>query len=103
MSTQQPKNPAAQALGRLEIDNGLAERRLRPVAAGRKSWLFAGSQAGAERFADLLSLVSTAEAAGVNPGSYIADILPRVDTWPHRKLDELLPHIWATAGDEETQ
>lgn len=59
--------------GRLEIDNGSAERRLRPVASGRKAWLFAGSPAGAERFADLLSLVSTAEAAGVNPGSYIAD------------------------------
>lgn len=89
--------------GRLDIDNGSAERRLRPVASGRKAWLFAGSQTGAERFADLLSLVSTADAAGVNPGSYIADILPRIETWPHRRLDELLPHAWATADEQLEQ
>jgi transposase len=89
--------------GRLDIDNGSAERRLRPVASGRKAWLFAGSQAGAERFADLLSLVSTADAAGVNPGAYIADILPRIDTWPHRRLDELLPLAWATADEQPAQ
>ena len=89
--------------GRLDIDNGSAERRLRPVASGRKAWLFAGSPAGATRFADQLSLVSTADAAGVNPGSYIADILPRIDTWPHSRLDELLPHAWAAAGEQPDQ
>lgn len=89
--------------GRLEIDNGSAERRLRPVASGRKAWLFAGSPAGAERFADLLSLVSTAEAAGVHPGSYIADVLPRVDSWPHSRIHELLPHLWAVAGEQAAQ
>lgn len=89
--------------GRLDIDNGSAERRLRPVASGRKSWLFAGSQSGAERFADLLSLVSTADAAGVNPGSYIADILPRVGTWPNRRIGELLPHQWGAAGEKTAQ
>jgi hypothetical protein len=60
-------------------------------------------QAGAERFADLLSLVSTAAAAGVNSGSFIADILPRIDTWPHRRLDELLPLAWATADEQPAQ
>lgn len=89
--------------GRLEIDNGPAERRLRPVASGRKAWLFAGSAAGATRFADQLSLVSTADAAGVNPGSYIADILPRIETWPHSKLHELLPHVWAIAEEPTSQ
>jgi transposase len=89
--------------GRLDIDNGSAERRLRPVASGRKAWLFAGSPAGAARFADQLSLVSTADAAGVDPGSYIADILPRIDTWPHRRLDELLPHAWAAAAEQPDQ
>lgn len=79
------------------------ERRLRPVASGRKAWLFAGSPGGAERFADLLSLVSTADAAGVNPGSYIADILPRVDSWPNSRIHELLPHIWAVAGEQAAQ
>ncbi|MEO8182761.1 MAG: transposase domain-containing protein [Deltaproteobacteria bacterium] len=55
------------------------------------------------RFADQLSLVSTADAAGANPGSYIADILPRIDTWPHRRLDELLPHAWAVAEEQSDQ
>jgi transposase len=88
--------------GRLEIDNGCAERRLRPVASGRKSWLFAGSESGANRFADTLSLVSTADAAGVSPGSYIADILPRLDTWPNSRRHELLPHLWAI-GENTTE
>lgn len=87
--------------GRLDIDNGCAERRLRPVASGRKSWLFAGSESGANRFADTLSLVSTADAAGVNPGSYIADILPRIDTCPNSRSHELLPHLWAIGDDEQ--
>lgn len=87
--------------GRLEIDNGCAERRLRPVASGRKAWLFAGSASGANRFADTLSLVSTADAAGVNPGSYIADVLPRIDTWPNARIHELLPHLWALADDRQ--
>jgi hypothetical protein len=39
----------------------------------------------------------------VNPGSYIADILPRISTWPHRRLDELLPHAWAAADDPAAQ
>ncbi len=62
-------------------------------------WSFAGSEGGANRFADQLSRVSTAQAAGVDPGSYIADILRRLDPWPQARLGELLPHPWAI-GDE---
>jgi transposase len=81
--------------GRLEIDNGIAERRLRRLATGRRAWLFAGSPAGAERIAHMLSLVSTADAAGVDPGRYLADLFERIATgWPHRRLDDLLPHRW---------
>jgi transposase len=80
--------------GRLEIDNGSAERYLRRVASGRKSWLFAGSHGGAERFASVLSMVSSAEAAVVDPGSYIRDIIQTVDSWPNKRLSDLLPHKW---------
>lgn len=81
--------------GRLEIDTGAAERRLRRVATGRRAWLFAGSQKGAERIADMLSLVSTAEAAGIDPGRYLKDIYCRIaDGWPQGRLPELLPHQW---------
>jgi len=81
--------------GRLEIDNGEAERRLRRVASGRKSWLFAGSRRGAARFAGMLSVVVTAEASALEPGIYLADILSKVmGGWPQRRLDDLLPHRW---------
>lgn len=81
------------------FDNG--ERYLRRVASGRKSWLFAGSQSGAERFAALLSLVASAQATGADPGSYIADILPQVQTTLASRLDELLPHAWLAAGEQD--
>jgi len=82
--------------GRLEIDNGAAERRLRPVASGRKSWLFAGSENGAERFADMLSLVSSAQAAGVDPGVYLADVIGKLaNGYPSDSVGDLLPHHWA--------
>jgi transposase len=81
--------------GRLEIDNGIAERRLRRLASGRRVWLFAGSPAGAERIAHTLSLVSTADAAGVDPGRYLADLYQRIAAgWPQRRLEDLLPHRW---------
>jgi hypothetical protein len=81
--------------GRLEIDNGSAERRLRRLATGRRAWLFAGSPAGAQRIAHMLSLVSTADAAGVDAGSYLTDVFERIAAgWPNRRLDDLLPHRW---------
>lgn len=86
--------------GRLEIDNGSAERRLRRVASGRKAWLFAGSHGGAKRFADVLSLVSTADAAGADAGRYLPSVISAVDSWPQSKIDELLPHRWRYALEE---
>ena len=86
--------------GRLEIDNGLAERYLRRVASGRRSWLFAGSHDGAKRFADVLSLVSTADAAGADAGQYLPSVIGNVDTWPNSRIDELLPHAWQAALEQ---
>ena len=77
--------------GRLDIDNASAEQKLRYIASGRSAWLMAGSPAKTVKHADLLSLVVTAQAAGVEPGQYLADILPLISDWPHRKL---LPHNW---------
>lgn len=58
---------------------------------------------GIAELVDLLSMVSTADAAGVNPGSYIADVLRRVDSWPTSRIHELLPHICAVAGEQAAQ
>lgn len=81
--------------GRLEIDNGVAERALRGVAVGRRNWLFAGSLAGGERAAALYTVIETAKANGVEPQGYIADILAKLaGGWPAAQWDQLMPWNW---------
>jgi transposase len=78
--------------GRLEIDNGEAERRLKVLALGRKKWLIAGSDAGAERMATNLTVRGTALVHGVDPLAYLTDILRRIaDGIPSSGVAELMP------------
>ena len=56
--------------GRVEIDNNIAERAMRPIGIGRKNWLFAGSDKGGERIANMLTLIETAKMNGHNPETY---------------------------------
>jgi len=77
--------------GRLEIDNNAAERALRAVALGRKNYLFAGSDAGGERAAILYSLIGSAKLNGLDPESYLRDVLTRIADHPIRHIEELLP------------
>jgi len=81
----------------LEIDNNLAERTLRMVAIGRKNWMFAGSEAGAERAAIIYSLVASCKINGIDPFAYFRDVLEKVTTHPASKIDELLPSNWKKA------
>ena len=84
--------------GRLEIDNGIVERELRRVALGRKNWMFAGSDEGAERAAVAFTLLATCRMHGVEPAGYIADLLRKLGAgWPMTRIDELLPDLWARA------
>ncbi|MCP4265589.1 MAG: IS66 family transposase [Candidatus Brocadiaceae bacterium] len=80
--------------GRLEIDNNRIENKIRPVALGRKNWLFAGSQAGAERAALFYSIFGSCKIHGINPFEYLKDILEKVNTHPANNIDELLPMEW---------
>jgi transposase len=92
--------------GTLEIDNseplsaiGLrtmasAERAIRSLAVGRKNWLFAGSDTGGQRAAAIYSLLETAKLNAINPQAWLADILPRIDDHPNKRLHELLPWNW---------
>ena len=80
--------------GRFEIDNNLIENTIRPVALGRKNYLFAGSHEGAKRAALIYSLVATAKRHGVEPFAYLKDLLSRIADYPHRRVVELLPHNW---------
>jgi len=80
--------------GRLEIDNNLIENLIRPVALGRKNYLFAGSHDGAERAAIVYSLVATAKQHHIEPFAYLKDVISRIADHPHTRLAELLPPQW---------
>ena len=87
--------------GRLEIDNNIAERALRGVAVGRRNWLFAGSRAGGERAAALYTVIQTCKANGVDPQTYIADVIAKVAAdWPASRWDELMPWNWMPPVDQ---
>ena len=77
--------------GRASIDNNTAEHSLRPIALGRKNYLFAGSVAGGQRAAALYSLLSTAKLNDLNPSQYLTAVLKRIGQHPINQIDELLP------------
>ncbi len=77
--------------GRIEIDNNAAERALRVVALGRKNFLFAGSDGGGESAATLYSLIGTAKLNGIDPESYLRNVLSRIADHPVNRIEELLP------------
>jgi transposase len=80
--------------GRVAIDNNPAERALRPIGIGRKNWLFAGADTGAETLARAMTVIETAKLNGLNPQAYLADILDRIHDHKINRLDELLPWNW---------
>lgn len=77
--------------GRLEISNNAAENAIRPVALGRKNWLFAGADSGGERAAIFYTLIRTAKLNGLEPEAYLRNLLACIGEHPINRLDELLP------------
>ena len=80
--------------GRVCLSNNAAERALRGIALGRKSWLFAGSDRGGQRAAAMYSLIVTAKMNNIDPQAWLADVLERINSHPNQRLDELLPWNW---------
>jgi transposase len=80
--------------GRICLTNNAAERALRGIALGRKSWLFAGSDRGGERAAVMYTLIQTARLNDVDPQAWLADVLARINDHNVQKLDQLLPWNW---------
>jgi transposase len=80
--------------GRICLTNNAAERALRGLALGRKSWLFAGSERGAERAASMYTLIQTAKLNNVDPQAWLADVLARIADTPQTQISELLPWNW---------
>jgi len=84
--------------GRICLSNNAAERSLRGIALGRKSWLFAGSDRGGQRAAAMYGLIVTAKMNGIDPQAWLADVLARIAEHPASRLDELLPWNWQPAN-----
>ncbi len=84
--------------GRVCMSNNAAERGLRGIALGRKSWLFAGSDRGGMRAAAMYSLIVTAKLNDIDPQAWLADVISRIASHPASKLDELLPWNWKIAA-----
>jgi len=80
--------------GRICLTNNAAERALRGVALGRKSWLFAGSERGGERAAAMYTLIVTAKMNDIDPQVWLADVLARLPDMPVSRIHELLPRNW---------
>jgi transposase len=80
--------------GRICISNNAAERALRGLALGRKSWLFCGSDRAGERAAVIYSLIATAKLNRVDPQAWLADVLARINDHPARHVADLLPWNW---------
>ena len=83
--------------GRICLTNNAAERAIRGLALGRKSWLFAGSDRGADRCAFMLTLIATAKLNDIDPQAWLADVLARIADMPQSRLDDLLPWNWSPA------
>jgi transposase len=80
--------------GKLAIDNNSVERSVRPLALGRKNFLFCGSHASAKRTALLYSLLMTCKLNNVNPYDWLKDVLIRIAEHPISRVAQLLPHNW---------
>ena len=89
--------------GRVAIDNNPAERALRPIGIGRKNWLFAGADAGAETLARAMTIIETAKLNRLDPQAYLADILDRIHDHKINRLDELLPWNWVPVGTTQSK
>jgi len=85
--------------GAVPIDNNAAENAIRPLAVGRKNWLFVGSQLAGERAAVLMSLIESAKLNGHDPWAYLKDVFERLPTLKNRDLAQLLPHNWRPASE----
>jgi transposase len=81
-------------LSRYSLTNNAADRALRGIALGRKSWLFAGSDRGGDRAALMYTLIVTAKLNDVDPQGWLADVLARIAEMPQSRLHELLPWEW---------
>jgi len=83
--------------GQVELDNNWCENAMRPLALGRKNWMFLGSAAAGPRTAAIVSVFETCRRLDVNVREYLLDVLPRLADWPAQRVGELTPSAWLAA------
>ena len=76
------------------LDTNHLERAIRPIAMGRKNWLFCWTEVGAKYVGIFQSLLSTCRVQGINPYTYLVDVLQRIDTHPASEVEWLTPRLW---------
>ena len=107
-----PRNPLASALHyavhreaglrvflddpEVSIDTNHLERSLRAIPTGRRNWLFAWTELGAQRIGIIQSLLVTCRLQGVDPYTYLVDVLQRIGEHPAKRVIELTPRVWKT-------
>ena len=81
----------------IEIDNNLVENAIRPTALGKKNWLFFGAANAGERGAVIYSIIESCRRHGVEPYSYLRDVLTRLPSMTNRQIKDIVPKAWAAA------
>ena len=88
---------------KLAIDSNAVEREIRPLALGKKNWLFCASEVGAEASAIIYSLIASCRLAQVDPTEYFTDVLERISEHPASKVTELIPINWKILKEKEAK
>jgi transposase len=83
--------------GRVEIDNNLVENAIRPTAIGKKNWLFIGDAEAGERSAIIYTVIESCRRRGIDPYTYLRDVLTRLPHMTNRQIPEVTPEAWAKA------
>ena len=89
--------------GRVEIDNNPVENAIRPTAIGKKNWLFIGEAEAGQRSAILFTLIEACRSRGIDPQTYLREVLTRLPTLTNRQIKDVTPEAWAKAQPASTQ
>ena len=89
--------------GRVEIDNNPVENAIRPTAIGKKNWLFIGEAEAGQRSAILFTLIEACRSRGIDPQTYLRDVLTRLPTLTNRQIKDVTPEAWAKARQPTAQ
>jgi transposase len=81
--------------GRVEIDNNLVENAIRPTALGKKNWLFMGDAEAGERGAIIYTVIESCRRRGIDPYTYLRDVLTRLPNMTNHQIHEVIPSAWA--------